>query len=139
MQVERVAVGIRQHLNFDMARLFDELLDEDPVVTEAGARLVLRRAEAVAHLLAAAGDAHALAPAAGRGLDHHGIADVVGDLHGFLAVGDDAHMARHGVDAGLGRQALRLDLVAHGGDGAGRRADEDQARGLDGADEFRLL
>ncbi len=37
-----MAVG--QHLDLDVARLLDELLDEDAVVAEAGARLVGWRA-----------------------------------------------------------------------------------------------
>ena len=72
-------------------------------------------------------DAHALAAAAGRGLDHHRIADLFGDLHRLLVVLDDAEMARHGRDLGLGGGLLGLDLVAHRGDGLGIRPDEDDA------------
>ncbi len=73
------------------------------------------------------GDAHALAAAAGRGLDHHRVADLVGDLLGLLVVLDHAEMARHGRDLGGGGRTLALDLVAHRGDGLGIRADEDDA------------
>ena len=73
------------------------------------------------------GDAHALAAAAGRSLDHHRIADLVGDLHRRVVVLDDAEMARHGRDLGGGGRLLGLDLVAHGGDRLGVRADEDDA------------
>ena len=66
---------------------------------------------------AAVGDAHALAAAAGRGLDHHRIADLVGDLFRLRVVLDHAEMAGHGRDLGGGGGALALDLVAHGGDG----------------------
>ena len=72
-------------------------------------------------------DPHALAAAAGGGLDHHGIADGVGDLHRMLFVGDHAEEARHGRDVGLGGGLLGFDLVAHRGDGAGVRSDEDDA------------
>ena len=61
--------------------LLDELLDEHAVVGEARARLAAGGAEAVAHLLVVVRDAHALAAAAGRGLDHDGIADAARDLH----------------------------------------------------------
>jgi hypothetical protein len=47
-----------------MARLGDEFLDEDPVVAETRRGLVLRRLEALAHLVVVPGDAHALAAAA---------------------------------------------------------------------------
>ena len=73
------------------------------------------------------GDAHAFAAAAGRGLDHDRIADLIGDLGGLLLVLDHAEMARHGGDLGGGRGLLALDLVAHGGDGFGIGADEDDA------------
>jgi hypothetical protein len=67
------------------------------------------------------GNAHALAAAAGRRLDHHRIADLVGDLDGFLGVLDQAHMAGHGVHAGIGRRASWIDLVTHRLDGDGVR------------------
>ena len=70
-------------------------------------------------------DPHALAAAAGGSLDHHGIADLVGDLDRMLFVFDDAEMAGHGGDVGFRRGFLRLDLVAHRGDRAGVGADED--------------
>ena len=72
-------------------------------------------------------DPHALAAAAGGGLDHHRIADLVGDLHRVLVVLDDAEIARHGRDVGLGGRLLGFDLVAHRGDRAGVGADEDDA------------
>ena len=73
------------------------------------------------------GDAHALAAAAGRGLDHHRIADLGGDLQRLVLVGDDAEMAGHGRDAGASRRLLRFDLVAHRLDGGRIRPDEDDA------------
>ncbi len=72
-------------------------------------------------------DPHALAAAAGGSLDHHGIADLVGDLDRMLVVFDDAEMAGHGGDVGFRRGLLRLDLVAHRGDRAGVGADEDDS------------
>ena len=72
-------------------------------------------------------DPHALAAAAGGSLDHHGIADLVGDLDRMLLVLDDAEMAGHGGDVGFRRGLLGFDLVAHRGDGAGIGADEDDA------------
>ena len=72
-------------------------------------------------------DPHALAAAAGGRLDHHGIADLVGDLHRVLVVLDDAEVARHGGDLGLGGGLLGFDLVAHRGDRARIRPDEDDA------------
>jgi hypothetical protein len=39
--------------------------------------------------------------------------------HRFVGIGDQAHMAGHGGDAGGRGELLRGDLVAHGLDGAG--------------------
>ena len=110
-----------------MAGVDDELLDEDAVVAERRRRFRLRPGEALGDLTGRMGDAHALAAAAGRGLDHHGIADLVGDLDGVLGVLDHAEIARNRRDLGRGRRLLRFDLVAHRGDGAGIGTDEDDA------------
>src|SRR5262249_45697221 len=89
-EIKGVAVRVAQYLNLDVARLLDGFLDEDAVVGEARPRLVGGRAEAVAPLGVAAGDAHALAAAARRGLDHHRIADVAGNRDRLAGIGDDA-------------------------------------------------
>ncbi|CAD5264747.1 conserved hypothetical protein [Bosea sp. EC-HK365B] len=126
-EINDVAVLVAQHLDLDMAGVDDELLDEDTVVAEGGRRLRLGAGEALGDLSRRMGDAHALAAAAGRGLDHHGIADLVGDLDRVLGVLDHAEMARNRRDLGGGRRLLRFDLVAHRGDRAGIGADEDDA------------
>ena len=126
-EVEDVAVLVAEHLDLDVARVLDELLDEHAIVAEARLGLRAGEPETLLGLLGVVGDAHALAAAAGRGLDHDGIADLGGDLHGLLGVADLAQVPRHGRDLGLGGRLLALDLVAHGGDGARVGADEDDA------------
>jgi hypothetical protein len=78
-EVDAVAMAIGQHLDLDMARLGDEFLDEHAVVAETRRRLVLRRLEALAHLVLGPRDAHPLAAAARAGLQHHRVADLAGD------------------------------------------------------------
>src|SRR5690606_16734918 len=95
------ALLVGQHLDLDVARLLDVLLDEDSLVAERRLGLAARRAEALGDLLLAARDAHALAAAAGRGLDHHRIADLVGDARRRRGIGDLADVAGHRADAGL--------------------------------------
>ena len=130
VQIDAVAVLVGQHLNFDMARLRHEFLDEDAVIAKAGGGLVLGRLEAFARLVIMPGDAHALAAAARAGLDHHRIADLAGDGDGLFGIRDQAHMARHGGDTGGLRQFFRGDLVAHRLDRGAGRADEDNAGGF---------
>ncbi|MEY9505823.1 hypothetical protein ABIE87_005381 [Bradyrhizobium diazoefficiens] len=126
-EIDDVAVLVAQYLDLDVAGIDDELLDEDAVVAERGLGLGLGEVEAFGDLALRIRDAHALAAAAGGGLDHHGVADLVGDADRVLVVLDDAEMARHGRDLGLRGGLLGFDLVAHRGDRARVRADEDEA------------
>ena len=118
---------VAEHLDFDVARIDDELLDEHAVVAERGLGLGAGAPEALGDLVPAMGDAHALAAAPGRRLDHHRIADLVGDLGGALGRFDRAEEARNGRDAGSVGEFLRFDLVAHRLDGARVGSDEDDA------------
>ena len=127
IEMNDVAVLVAEHLDLDMPRLLDIFLDEHAVVAEARLGLRLRRDEAFLHLLAAIGDAHALAAAAGAGLDHHRIADLVGDLDRLLGVLDHAEMTGNRRDLRLRRELLRLDLVAHRLDGLDVGSDKHDA------------
>src|SRR3546814_20162591 len=68
VQVKDIAMLVAQYLDFDMARAFDELLDEHAVVAEAVEAFALGRLESLADILLVIGQAHALAAAAGRRL-----------------------------------------------------------------------
>ena len=118
---------VAQHLDFDMAGIDDEFFDEDTIVAERRLRLRLGETEAFGDLGGRVRDAHALSAAASRRLDHHGIADLVGDLHRMRVVLDDAEVARHGRYLGFGRRLLGFDLIAHRGDRASIRSDENDA------------
>ena len=137
VEVDDIAVLVAQHLDLDVARLVDELLDEDAIIAERGDRLGARAVKAFLGFACVEGDAQALAAAAGRGLDHHRIADRVGDLHRLLRILDQAHMTGHGADARFGGKLLRRDLVAHRLDGVRVRADEDDLLGLQALGESR--
>ena len=85
------------------------------------------------------GDAHALAAAARGGLDHDGIADLVGDEGCVVGRFDHAEIAGDGRHlSGVG-EFLRFDLVAHRFDGARVRADEDDSRLAERPRESRAL
>ena len=118
---------IREDLNFNAARIHDELFDEHPVVAEGRLRLRAGARQTLAEFALRMGNAHALAAPARRGLDHDGIADLGRDFCGLRVLGDDAKMAGNGGNIGLCRGLLALDLVAHGGHGRRVRADEHDA------------
>ena len=124
VQIDDVAVLVAEQLDFDVARVLDEFLDEHAVVAEARQPLALGCSKP-SRTSFSPGEAHALAAAAGRGLHHHRIADVLGDLHRFGGGRDVAEKTGDDVDPGLLRQLLGFDLVAHRRDRLGRRADED--------------
>src|SRR5262249_3207129 len=67
-EIDDVAVRVAQHLDLDVARLGDELLDEDAIVAEARQRFRTARGEAFARFLVVVRDAQALAAAARGGL-----------------------------------------------------------------------
>jgi hypothetical protein len=127
------------NLDFDVARLLDELLDEDAVVTEAVARLVAAGGKALERFLVVVGHAQPLAAAAGTGLDHDRIADATRDLDRLLGRLDRVVPARDGVDTRFLGQFFGGDFVAHGGDGVVLRADEDQPFFLDAAGELLVF
>ena len=112
-EMDAIALPVGQHLDLDMARLFDILLQKHPVVAEGGAGFAGGGAKALAELRFARDEPHALAAAAGGGLDHHRIADMPGDFGRLVRIGDHLEVAGDGVDPGGASQFLRFDLVAH--------------------------
>ena len=122
-----------------MARPDDGLLEDQAGVAERGLGLSAGEVHGRREACAVYNEAHALAAAAGRGLDHHRKADGVGlgrEAGGGLVLARIAGDARH---AGGGGQRLRGGLVAHGGDAVGGGADKDEA-GVDaGPGQRRLL
>ena len=54
-EMDRIAVGVGDDLDFDMTRRGDVFLDEDAAVAESGLRFTRREAEAFAQLGIAAG------------------------------------------------------------------------------------
>ncbi len=127
VQVHDIAVTIGHHLDFDVARLFDELFHEDAIVTEARTRFVCGALETVAALVIVTCDTHAFATTTRAGLEHDGVANVSRDLHGVIAI--TQHIGEPGdrIDASLIGQFLRRDFVAHRFDGVRLRTDKRNA------------
>ena len=138
-QVDAVAVRVAQHLELDVPRLDQVLLEVDRAVAEGGLGLGLGDHEAVPEALLVERDAHA-APAAARGrLDDHRVADVAGQRQRLLDVDQHVLRAGNGGQPGGDHELARLGLVAHRADHVGGRADEGEARGDDGLGELRVL
>ncbi len=64
-EIDDVAMLVAKHLDFDVARIDDEFLDEDAVVAEARLGFRAGADKALGNFVAAMGDAHALTAAAG--------------------------------------------------------------------------
>ena len=107
-----------------MARVGDELLHENTVSAERRCRFRFGPREAFRHLIGGVRDAHALAATAGTRLDHHRIADLIGDLHGMGRIFDHTEITRDGRDMGGIGEFLGFDLVTHGLNGLRVRTDE---------------
>mmetsp|Transcript_42789 Transcript_42789/g.50167 ORF Transcript_42789/g.50167 Transcript_42789/m.50167 type:complete len:235 (-) Transcript_42789:19-723(-) len=115
---------ISQDLEFNVSWLLDVLLNQDPVISERGKSFIFAQFESFNGFLVRVSDSHAFAAAARRSLDHDGVPDFVRNLDDVGVVLDLAEEAGHGVDVRLLRKHLRLELVAHRGDGRAWGTDE---------------
>ena len=77
-QMNRAAVGVGEHLDLDVTGPRGVFLDQTLVVADTGGRLAPTGGQGLGEVLGGADLAHALAAAAGHGLDQHRIADLVG-------------------------------------------------------------
>ena len=84
-QVHAVAVLVDQHLDLDVARLLDPLLEVDAVVAEGGLRLGSGQRQRRLHLTGRAHQPHATASASGRRLEQHRVAGFLRLVHGVTA------------------------------------------------------
>ena len=138
-QVDAVAMAVAEDLDLDVPRPQHVLLDQHMLVAEGVLGFALARGQRGLEVLRLVDAAHALAAAAGTGLDQHRIADgrrLVGQEGRLLVVAVVAGRQRH---AGLGHQRLGGRLAAHRADGRCRRADEDDAGRGAGLGELVVL
>ena len=126
-EMDCVAVAVDGDLNFDVARVFYELLDEDPGVAEGSGRLPPGQQEGGGEIPRFAGDLHSASAASGRRLQQYGIPYVGRRPGGLLLVPDRVRAARDGRDPHGGHGLLCGDLVPHRCDVIGARTDEYEA------------
>ena len=125
-QVQRVAVGVGEHLDLDVPAAFDQALQHQRAVAERALRLAPRAGQRRRQLVRRPHQPHAAAAATGHRLDQQRKAEPVGLGRQVRVVLPLAQVAGGAGHAGLGHAALGQRLVAHRRDGAGRWADEHQ-------------
>ena len=126
-------------MNLDMTRTANELLEVDLVVAKGVGSLGTGGDEHPLELLVVVCLAHALATAAGRGLDEDGVADLVGKGTGLLDGLDRAVASGHRGNPELLHRGLGGRLVAERVDALGRRSDEDDVVVGTGAGKVGVL
>ena len=137
--MDHLATRVAEHLELDVARRLDVLLDQDARIAESGLRLAPRGGERIVEIGVLVDPPHAAAAAAGHRLDQHGIADLIG-----LALEEGvrllvAMIAGHHRHARLLHQGLGAILEAHGADRRRRRADEGDGGAQRGFREVGIL
>ena len=123
-QIDHVPMGVGEHLDFNMARLEDQLFEKHPSIAEARFRFRRTSAKGLVQFGSLHHLANSLAAAAGRGLEHHRVSDVLGEPRRLRRIGNGIGVARNRRHAGGLGQLLGFNLVAERADGRGRRADE---------------
>ena len=136
------AVVIAEQLHLDVARSEQSPLEVDGRIAERRCGLGSRRAQGAGQFIRLRHRPHALAAAAGHGLQDQRVADAVGeasDLGLGHVVADRRLGAGHHRHAGGGRRLAGRGLAAHELDGFGRGADEGQAGVTTGPGEVCVL
>ena len=93
-EVDDVAVRVGEHLHLDVARVDDQLLDVDVGVREVRLPLPPRALERLLGLRRVVHLLHALAAAAGRGLDQERVAELVAEREQLVDRADRIGRAR---------------------------------------------
>ena len=138
-QMDDVAVRIAEDLEFDMPRMCDVTLQQYTIAAERILRFALAGFQCGGELVDRTHDAHALAAAAVRGLDHQRIADTVRFCLQQRSVLCLAGIARNDWHAVRCHQFLGAGLAAHLAHRCGAGADEDQPGCRDRCGEIGVL
>ena len=138
-----VAVGVAEHLDLDVARPNDSLLQIHGVVCEGRLRFAARASQGRLELVLGVDEAHPPPAAAGRRLQHDRITDARRGGLGLLGGREAAVLAtvvpRDDRDTGGLHQRPCRRLAAHRPDSRRGRPDEHRARRGDGLCKVRVL
>ena len=138
-EMDRLALAVAEHLEFDMPRIAEILFQIDGVVAERVLRFGPRLHHLRFQLVLRLDHLHAAPASPGGRLDQHRIADLCGDLDRFFHAFDRAVGTRHQRQAELAGSALGLHLVPHQPDMLGAGADPDDIVQLDDLGEPSIL
>ena len=139
-KVDGIPEAVGKHLNLDVPRVLEVLLQVDVWIAEKALCLRTRHRHAIDQRRFGMDDAHPASAAAAGRLDDHRVADRLGntqDLHRI--VGQRTVGTGNAGDAGDAHSLLGGHLVAHQTDGFGTRTDEHKAGRLDTLGEIRVL
>mmetsp|Transcript_20317 Transcript_20317/g.39855 ORF Transcript_20317/g.39855 Transcript_20317/m.39855 type:complete len:401 (+) Transcript_20317:1249-2451(+) len=125
-----VAVRIGNELDLDVSGLLDKLLNEDTVITKGGTCLLRGETETLNGLGIVPCDTHTLTTTTSTGLDHDRVANLVGNLLDLRICLYNCETARNSADTSIDGELLGLDLITHGSDSMGTRANECDSIGL---------
>ena len=126
--MNRIALPVRQHLNFDVARPLQEFLHVDNRRAEGGLGLGLRHLYGGEQYLFVVHHPHTATTAAGCRLHNHGETNFSRDPNDFVRViGQCAVRARYRRNTGALHLLLGRYLVTHQADGVGGRANKGEA------------
>ena len=111
-EVDAIAVRVAQHLHLDMPCLLDQLLEIDLVLAEGSLRLALCLRHIAQQRIGIADHAHAAPAAAPRRLQHHRVADLLGERFPAIGIVGERIGRGHDRHAGGDGKIARRHLIA---------------------------
>ncbi len=139
VEMHEIAVLVAEHLDFDVLRVFNVLLEKDRRVAKGRLGFGGGALQPFEELLLVARHTHAAPAAAGRGLDDDRIAGLLGEDQGLLFGGDRLGRPRHHRHPGRHRYLATGHLVAETAHDFRRRADEGDPGPVAGLGELGVL
>ena len=115
---------VTDDLDFDVTRLFNQLLHVHAVIAECGFRLLSGGVPCTFQIFFFPDRAHSFAPTSGRRLEHDRVTDLLSCFFGLGQAFKDAIRSGNGRYAGFLHRCLGRCLVAHHVDHFFRRSDE---------------
>src|SRR5262249_1999209 len=137
--MDDVSMAIGHDLKFNVARIYDELLQVHLIVSKCFLRLMTRAVESGFKAWLIVRSAHPPPAAPARRLNHHRVPELFCDFHRFILCLNDSIAAGRYRHAGFARSRTSSVLIAHGLHRTGRRPDELDVAAFTDLHEMRVL